>query len=51
MEVYQVERTEEVKLTEPIAVFETEARGLSAITVGTDKIYMGFCGSMESGNI
>ena len=51
MEVYQVEKTEQTNLSEPIAVIETEARGLSAITVGSDKIYMGFCGSMVSGNI
>ena len=36
---------------EPIHVIETGARGLSAYTVGTDKIYMGFMGSMATSNI
>ena len=51
VEVYQIEKKAETALTEPIHVIETGAHGLSAITVGTDKIWMGFRCSMEAPNV
>ena len=51
IEVYQIEKKEQVELSEPVQTFETEAKGLSAIRLASDKIYMGFQGSMLSANL
>ena len=40
-----------MSLTEPVHVIETGARGLSAITVANDRIWMGFMGSMSASNV
>ena len=37
-------------MQEPVRTIETEAKGFSAVAVGSDKIFMGFCGSMISPN-
>ena len=51
VEVYQIERKPEpFTMQEPTQTIETEAKGLSAVVVGSDKIFMGFSSSMMSPN-
>ena len=42
VEVYQIEKKGEIERIEPIMQLETEAKGLSAITTSSDKIWFGF---------
>ena len=48
VEVYQIEKKEQIEQIQPIMQMDTEAKGLSAITTGSDRIYLGFQGSMIS---
>lgn len=40
-----------MSIPKPVHVIATGARGLSAITIGSDRVYMGFMGTMESSNL
>lgn len=46
--MYEIEKKAEIERIEPIATLDTEAKGLSAITTGSDRIFFGFQGSMVS---
>jgi len=51
VEVYKIEQMTEAGTDPvPIQTIETEAKGLSSVVTGSDKIFMGFCGSMMSPN-
>ena len=51
--VYQIGKTDSGKaVTDPIKVIDTGSRGLSAVVMGKEKIYMGFfMGNDESANL
>ena len=51
--VYQIGKTDSEKaVTDPIKVIDTGSRGLSAVVMGKEKIYMGFfMGNDESANL
>ena len=42
VEVYQIEKHKQMDKIHPIIHLDTEAKGLSAITTGKERIYLGF---------